>query len=643
LATELTMPQMGYDMQEGTVVRWLKAEGSNVDLGEPVAEIETDKAVVEFESYASGVLQRILVAEGSTVPVGETIALVGEAAAAPAPAPEPDPEPVVEAEAGADESTPAAAEGAGLGEEVSAAIPLGAASEPPAADVQPEPAAPVAVETPPTPARRVLATPIARQMARDAGVDLADVAGSGPGGRIVREDVAAAIAAMRAAEADAAAVEIDEDVVAAIAAMRAAEADAAAVEIDEDVAAVAAMRAAEAEAAAVEVEEEPAPEPPAEEPAAESAPEAEESAEEPAEPVADEADEADDGEEPVAEAASDEEPEAAAEESEPAAESDEEGEAAAVAIAVAASDEEGDVAVSVEIAVAVSDDEDDEADDEEESEPAMTGEIIVSVPDVGEADEEPEVEAAQEAADAEAAPEPVAADDLAADDGLLPLSRTRQQIARVTIRSKSEKPHFYVNADVDMTAAMALRAQINEALASDGVRVTVNDMIIAASVIALRRFPKFNAYYEDGGIRMNDGVNVGVAMAVGEGLIMPAIVGADGMSLKEIARASKDLSERSQRGALSAPEYSGGTFAISNMGMLGVTSFVAIIQPPQTAVLAIGAVQKRAVVTDDDQIAVRQMMTATLSADHRIVDGAEGAMFVNEIKSLLENPLSVIL
>ena len=606
-------------MQEGTVVRWLKAEGSNVDLGEPVAEIETDKAVVEFESYASGVLQRILVAEGSTVPVGETIALVGEAAASPPPAPAPDPEPVVEAEAAADDSAPeaAAAEGAGLGEEVSAAIPLGAASEPPPVDVQPEPAA--AVETPPPPARRVLATPIARQMARDAGVDLADIAGSGPGGRIVREDVAAAIAALRAAEAD---------------------------------------------AAAVEVEEEPAPEPPAEEPAAESAPEAEEPAEEPvsdeepaeavgesedeAEPapepepqaVADEADEADDGEEPVEEAASDEEPEDAAEEAEPAAESEEEGEAAAVAIAVAASDDEGDVAVSVEIAVAVSDDEDDEADDEEEPEPAMTGEIIVSVPDVGEAEEEPEVEAAVDAADEEDAPEPVAADD---DDGLLPLSRTRQQIARVTIRSKSEKPHFYVNADVDMTAAMALRSQINEALASDGVRVTVNDMIIAASVIALRRFPKFNAYYEDGGIRMNDGVNVGVAMAVGEGLIMPAIVGADGMSLKEIARASKDLSERSQRGALSAPEYSGGTFAISNMGMLGVTSFVAIIQPPQTAVLAIGAVQKRAVVTDDDQIAVRQMMTATLSADHRIVDGAEGAMFVNEIKSLLENPLSVIL
>ena len=592
MATELTMPQMGYDMQEGTVVRWLKDEGSNVDLGEPVAEIETDKAVVEFESYASGVLRKILVAEGSTVPVGEAIAVVGESAAAPAPAaPEPEPAPEdAAAESEADETAQeaeavaqdaeSAPEDAGLSEETGAAIPLGAASEPSAvaeADAQeapadPEPAVPAAA--PPPPARRVLATPIARQMARDAGVDLADLAGTGPGGRIVREDVAAVIESMRAAQAEA---------------------------VVEEPAAESAPESAEAA-----VEEQPAETPEA---AAED------------EAVADEADEA--------EAVSEEEPVA---EEEPAAESDDEGEVEEEPAAP-------EMAVEPEVA-----DEADEGEDDDDEEP-MTGEIIVSVPDEDDAEEEAEPVAAEKADDEEEAPEPVVAEEEPeADDGLLPLSRTRQQIARVTIRSKSEKPHFYVNTDVDMTAAMALRAQINEALASDGVRVTVNDMIIAASVIALKRFPKFNAYYEDGGIRLNDGVNVGIAMAVGdEGLIMPAIVGADGMSLKEIARASKDLSERSQRGALSAAEYSGGTFAVSNMGMMGVTSFVAIIQPPQTAVLAIGAVQKRPVVTDDDQIAVRQMMTATLSADHRIVDGAEGAVFVNEIKSLLENPLSVIL
>ena len=477
------MPQMGYDMQEGTVVRWLKAEGSNVELGEPVAEIETDKAVVEFESYASGVLQRILVSEGSTVPVGEAIAVVGEPDVVPAEAPEPEtPEPAVEAP-----------EREGEQEDTIEAIPLGAATAPSTDGVgTPQPEEAPAEE--PSPSVRVFATPVARQLAYDSGIDLATVAGTGPGGRIVKEDVLSVIESR------------------------------------------------------TEAEPEPVAEPVAE-----------------VEPVAEA--------EPVAEL----EPEPVAEvEAEPVA--------------------------------------------EVEPEPEPVAEV--------EAEPEPEVE-----------PEPV----VEPEPELVPLSRMRQQIARVTIRSKSEKPHFYVNTDVDMTDAMLLRAQINQAMAADGVRATVNDLIIAASVIALKRFPKFNAYYEEGGIRMNDGVNVGIAMAVEEGLIMPAIVGAGDMSLREIAQASKAVAERAQQGTLSPQEYSGGTFAVSNMGMMGVTSFVAIIQPPQSAVLAVGAVQKRPVVTDDDRIVVRQMMTATLSADHRIVDGAEGAMFVNEIKSLLENPLSIIL
>lgn len=471
------MPQMGYDMQEGTVVRWLKAEGSNVEMGEPVAEIETDKAVVEFESYASGVLQRILVDEGSTVPVGEAIALVGEGdvAVADAPDPEPEvPEPAPE---------PVAEEPAEEEEEPVTAIPLGAATQPSTDGVAAEPVEEAPAEQPAAPAGRVFATPVARQLAYDSGVNLADVDGSGPGGRIVKEDV------LRVIEAG-----LDA--------------------------------ALEPEPEPVAAEVEPVPEP---EPVAEVEPEPE----------------------PVAEA---------------------------------------------------------------ELEPEPVAEV------------EPEPVA-------EAGPEPE----------LVPLSRMRQQIARVTIRSKSEKPHFYVNTDVDMTEAMMLRAQINQVMAADGVRATVNDLIIAASVIALKRFPKFNAFYEDGGLRMNDGINVGIAMAVEEGLIMPAIVGAGEMSLKEVAQASKEVADRAQQGTLAPQEYAGGTFAISNMGMMGVSSFVAIIQPPQSAVLAVGAVQKRPIVDDDDQIVVRQMMTATLSADHRIVDGAEGAMFINAIKDLLENPLSIIL
>ena len=484
MATELTMPQMGYDMQEGTVVRWLKAEGSNVELGEPVAEIETDKAVVEFESYAAGVLHTILVEEGSTVPVGQPIAVVGAESEAPAPAPEPEAAaPVAEPEPEVEEEHPA--------------IPLGASTAE-AAPVDGVAEEPIDVPGAPAPDRRIFATPIARQMAFEAGIDLADVAGTGPGGRIVKEDI---------------------------------------------------VRLTEAQAAA------------------------------PAEP-------------------------------------------------------EPEVPVVVEAEI--------EAEPEPEVEPEVVEE---AAPPAVEAVEvpEPEPEAEPEVAEVVVEPEPEPVVAAAEEPELIPLSRMRQQIARVTIRSKDEKPHFYVNTDVDMTDAMALRGQINDALADRGVRATVNDLIIAASVQALKKFPKFNAYYEDGSIRMNDDINVGIAMALEEGLIMPAVVGAGEMSLAEIAQATKDLAARANQGTLHPEEYSGGTFAVSNMGMMNVTSFVAIIQPPQTAVLAVGAVQKRPVVAADDSIVVRQMMTATLSADHRIVDGAEGAFFINEIKRLLENPLSVIL
>ena len=486
MATELTMPQMGYDMQEGTVVRWLKAEGSNVELGEPVAEIETDKAVVEFESYAAGVLHTILVEEGSTVPVGQPIAVVGEEAEAPAPAPEPEvAAPVVESEPEVPEV-----------EEDHPAIPLGASTAE-AAPVDGVAEEPLDAPSVPAPGRRIFATPIARQMAFEAGIDLADVEGTGPGGRIVKEDI---------------------------------------------------VRFTESQAAAPT---EPEPEVP--------------------------------------------------------------------------------VVVEAEIEAEVEEVAPAEPEVEEAAEPEMEAEAAVAAePEVEEVVVEPE-------------PEPVVAAAEEPKPDLIPLSRMRQQIARVTIRSKDEKPHFYVNTDVDMTDAMALRGQINDALADRGVRATVNDLIVAASVLALKKFPKFNAYYEDGSIRMNDDINVGIAMALEEGLIMPAVVGAGEMSLAEIAQATKDLAARANQGTLRPEEYSGGTFAVSNMGMMNVTSFVAIIQPPQTAVLAVGAVQKRPVVAADDSIVVRQMMTATLSADHRIVDGAEGAFFINEIKRLLESPLSVIL
>jgi len=188
---------------------------------------------------------------------------------------------------------------------------------------------------------------------------------------------------------------------------------------------------------------------------------------------------------------------------------------------------------------------------------------------------------------------------------------------------------------------MQLRQQINRDLESEGVRVTVNDLIIKACVEALKKYPKFNAYLEGDGIRMNDQVNVGVAIAEEEGLIVPAIMDCGGKSLRDIANASKDLAARATAGSLHSQEYTGGTFAISNLGMFDVTSFAAIIHPPQTAVVAVGTVTKRPVVKDDE-IVVAQIMTTTLSADHRIVDGAEGARFLIEVKEQLQNPLTMV-
>ena len=217
----------------------------------------------------------------------------------------------------------------------------------------------------------------------------------------------------------------------------------------------------------------------------------------------------------------------------------------------------------------------------------------------------------------------------------------RQQIARVTVKSKTEKPHFYVSADIDMTKSMDLRRQVNEQLADQGVRITVNDLIVKACIESLKKYPKFNAYYEEDGIQYNETVNIAVAIAEEEGLIVPAILDCAGKSLRQVSVMIKDLAERSSNGTLSTQEYTGGTFAISNLGMYDVTSFVAIIHPPQSAVLAVGTVSEKPTV-QNGEVSISQIMTATLSADHRIVDGAEGAEFLIQVKKLLENPMGLV-
>ncbi len=458
MATSIVMPQMGYDMQQGTVVRWRKSEGDEVARGDVLAEIETDKATVEFEAYVSGVLRRIVVDTGVVVPVGELIAVIG----------------------GRDEQLPDHIQGSGNSAPAASA---------PTVQAQPAP-------EPPSPAAagdgEVRASPIARRLARERGVELSRIAATGPGGRIVEQDV------------------LDYQ-----------------------------------EATAVDG----------------------------AAPLA-----AVDGAGRVERASP---------------------------IARRLARERG-----IELA-------------------SVTGTgpegRIVEQDVLGYQPPEPEAVPAQVEAEGERAE----------------LSRMRQVIARVTSDSKRDAPHFYLTATVDMSRAMALRREVNDVACSE-TRISVNDLIVKASAIALQRHGKFNAFFRGEHLQMNSSLNIGIAIALEAGLIVPGIGDCGNRSLVEIASASSDLIARAHQGTLRNEEYSGTTFSISNLGMFDVDSFAAIIYPPHAAVLAVGKVAEQPVVRDG-QLAVAQTMQATLSVDHRVADGAEAAQFLMEIKGLLESPVSLLL
>ena len=456
MATSIVMPQLGYDMREGTVVRWIKQEGDEVVANEVIAEIETDKAVVEFKPTTGGVLRRIVAGEGEAVPVGQLIAVIGDADEA-----------LPDDLAGPAPSTPA-----------------------PAAEPAPAPAPAAAPAAAPT--GEVRASPIARRLARERGVDLATVAGSGPGGRIVEADVlAAADAARSVAEAG--------RVLASPLARRLAREQG--IDLDTVTGTGPGGRIVEADISAAAAAAPPAPEP----------------------------------------------------------------------------------------------------------------------------------------APAPEAPAPAPAEGTERAE----LSRMRQAIASVTSGSKREAPHFYVAADIDMTAAMALRRDINDELPASS-RVSVNDLIVKASALAIGKHPKFNSFFRGDHLQMNPSINVGIAIALESGLIVPGIPQCEDKSLAQIAAASRDLIDRANNGSLQAEEYTGTTYSISNLGMFDVDSFTAIIFPPHAAILAVGAVKEQPVARDG-QIAIAEIMKATLSVDHRVADGAEAAQFLMEIKRLLEKPISLLL
>jgi pyruvate dehydrogenase E2 component (dihydrolipoamide acetyltransferase) len=442
---------MGYDMHEGKVVRWLKKEGEEVIRGEVIAEIETDKATVEYEAYTGGVMAMIVAAEGVTIPVGGLIAVI-------------------------------TAPGEAIPEDILTDAAL-AASPAPAASEAPSPGASAA---PAESDGEVRASPLARRLAKERGVDLSAITGTGPGGRITEADI----------------------------------------------------------------------------------------------------------------------PEQGA----PAAASVN-GYVKASPLAKRLARERG-----IDLATL--------------SGTGPGGRIT-----------EADVPEHAPVAAAPGSAETVAPAGLTSEN--VELSRMRQAIAKVTVDSWQSAPHFYVSVDIDMTKAMSFRRDVNDELDAEK-RVSVNDLIVKASAIAIGRHPKFNSFFRDDHLQMNASINVGIAIALESGLIVPGINGCENRSLVEIAAASRDLAARANNGSLRNDEYSGTTFSVSNMGMFDIESFTAIIFPPHAAILAVGTVKEQPVVRDGE-LAIAQIMKATLSTDHRVADGAEAAQFIVEIKKLLENPISLVI
>jgi pyruvate dehydrogenase E2 component (dihydrolipoamide acetyltransferase) len=454
--SELVMPRLSDSMEEGTIVRWLVEDGAEVSRGDEIVEIETDKATMTYSADGDGVL-RIVAAEGETLPIGAVIASIGgDSAVVGAESEGASPAPVRQtATPSAGDASPASApaeaapeaDGAPAVAQPPAGVPSPAAGAPAAA---PPPAGAPSLAAPPSPSpagdggERVKASPVARRIARERGVELGGLAGTGPGGRIVKADVEAAVGAPAAAPSPAPAVGVAD-------------------------------------------------------------------------------------------------------------------------VATA----KGDVQV-------------------------------------------------------------------------VELSRSQQTIARRMAESRATVPDFTLQADVDMEAAVAARESLKAATAEGQVVPSLNDMVVKACALALREFPRVNAAYRDGRFELYSRVNVGVAVAVPDGLIVPTVFDADRRTLGEIAAQTRALAAKARDGTITPPELSGGTFSVSNLGMYGIREFTAVINPPQAAILSVGEVAPRPVVRDG-QVVPREAMSVTLACDHRILYGADAAEFLARVRALLESPMSLAL
>jgi pyruvate dehydrogenase E2 component (dihydrolipoamide acetyltransferase) len=471
------MPRLSDSMETGKILRWLKKEGEEVKKGEPLVEIESDKANIEVEAYASGKLSKIVVPEGESAPIGAVIAEIGgdgepaakaekpvapqaaesEQKAKPAAAEAPEPQAskaeahVAQAEkAMATTAKKQADPEAGGGEQYPQGGPddrteVGAAAQ----------AALKAIRRPAEQqdGERQRVSPVARRIAEEQGVDLRRVTGSGPGGRITKEDVEAAV-----------------------------------------------QQAAQRPAAAAAA---------------------------PAAPAA----------------------------------------------------------------------------------PARAERQATARP-------KDEVEVVE-------------------------LSKMQATIAMRLVQSMFSAPHFYVTSEIAMDDAVRLRQMFNEAVSKDEA-ISINDLVTKAVALALMKFPEVNASWADGRIERKRDINIGIAVGLTDRLIVPVLRSADQKSLKDIARESKQLIERARTNKAAAQDYVGNTFSISNLGMYDVDQFTAIINPPDSGILAVGSIEDKAVVKDG-QVVPGKRMRVTLSVDHRVFYGVTAAQFLQEVKRLLQSPMALVL
>ena len=221
-------------------------------------------------------------------------------------------------------------------------------------------------------------------------------------------------------------------------------------------------------------------------------------------------------------------------------------------------------------------------------------------------------------------------------------TRMMQVIGERMTESKQHVPHFYATVEVRMDAAMALRKQLNEQLEEEGVKLSVNDFVMKACAVALRSYPNLNALYTTRGVELHEKVDMAMAVALDQGLITPVIRDIGSKGLAAISQESKDLASRAREGKLQPQEYQGGTITVSNMGMFGIESFTAIINPPQAAIVAVSSIARRPDYDENGEIVPASMMKLTLSADHRIANGRDGALYMAEVKRVLENPVMLM-